>query len=109
MLSSTPERETQILPNNFLRSFACRFVDKVTDALPIMVAACETRDFEEVASRSHWVKGTGGTVGLTELSTLAENCEAAARDSQEDQILGIIHEMEDYLALVQAERTEIGC
>jgi CheY-like chemotaxis protein len=107
--SSAAEAGSSLLPDNFLRSFACRFVDKVTDALPGMIAACESGEFDEVSSRAHWIKGTSGTVKLNQLSTLAQECESAAKQSQEEQILSILNEIQDHLSLVQKEREEVGC
>lgn len=107
--AETPEEAGKLLPDDFLRSFACRFVDKVTEALPEMIAAYESGDYEEVSSRAHWIKGTSGTVKLNQLCTLAEQCETAAKESQEEEILNILTEIQDHIALVQKEREEVGC
>ncbi len=105
-LSPTQPSDEHRLPDDWLREFACQLVDRVADALPVMTAACEGGNFEEVGRQAHWIKGTGGTVGLDHLSVLAENCEDAVRGSQAEQILSTISEIRDYLELVQVERVE---
>ncbi len=99
--------EPSILPNDWLRDFACDLIEQVADTLPVMLAACNAGDFDEVARQSHRIKGTGGTVGLDKLSALAEDCEQAIADSRPDQIYRILEEMQAFLAEARHEQTSV--
>ncbi|MGV3486108.1 MAG: ATP-binding protein [Planctomycetaceae bacterium] len=104
----TQPGKTSILPNSWLREFACEFIDTVADTLPSMMAACDAGDYAEVARHAHRIKGSGGTVGLPQLSLLAKDCETAIHDSQVDQIYDSLQQMQRYLAGAQLERSKIS-
>lgn len=99
-----PESFETILPDNWLRDFACEFIDRVTEELPQILLACDQGDFEKVAQKAHWIKGSGGTVGLQRLSELALNCEAAVHDAEIDRIRETLEEMSDFMAKANRER-----
>ncbi len=93
-----------VLPNDWLRSFACEFVDRVADKLPSILDANDAGDLEEVARNLHWIKGTGGSVGLNPLSELASDGEAAIATSDVDQIYETLREMQQFLVRAQEEQ-----
>lgn len=97
-----------ILPSNWLRGFACELLDRVTVEIPQMVSACEGGDFKEVARQAHWIKGSGGTVGLHKLSKLALDCEAAVHDAQIEKIRQSICEISEFIAQADKERKATG-
>jgi two-component system sensor kinase len=96
--------DDSILPNDWLREFACEMIDRVTDVLPTMLKACDEGDWDEIARQAHWIKGTGGTVGLNQLSDLAGDCESAVECSEVDGIRSTIEELQQFLAEAQQER-----
>jgi two-component system sensor kinase len=93
-----------ILPGNWLREFACELIDRVNDEIPQMLSACEGGDLPQLARQAHWIKGSGGTVGLHRLSKLALDCETAVHDAQIDKIRETIHEISEFLRDANRER-----
>tara|TARA_R110002049_G_scaffold4601_5_gene32193 strand:- start:272826 stop:278711 length:5886 start_codon:yes stop_codon:yes gene_type:complete len=93
-----------ILPDDWLREFACEMIDKVSETLPSLVAASDAGDLDEVSRQLHWIKGSGGTVGLNELSVLAADGEAAVANTDLDQILATLEEMQQFVAKAQQEK-----
>jgi two-component system sensor kinase len=61
------------------KSFALEFIEKVESQNQELNDAVGSEDFASVARIAHWIKGTGGTVGLTRASELAKEMEKAAR------------------------------
>jgi two-component system sensor kinase len=105
-LESVDLAEEPILPGNWLREFACELIDRVSDEIPQMLAAWEKGDLKEVARQAHWIKGSGGTVGLHKLSKLALDCETAIEDEQLERIKGTIEEMNQFLVQANRERNQ---
>jgi len=66
------------------RSFALKFVEKVENSREKMALAMQTGDFEELARIAHWIKGTGGTVGLDRMTEIANSMEEALRNRRLD-------------------------
>ncbi|MCM2369913.1 ATP-binding protein [Aporhodopirellula aestuarii] len=95
---------TSILPQNWLRSFACEFVERVSDKLPSILDANDAGDLNEVARHLHWIKGTGGSVGLTPLSEMAADGEAAVATSDVEQVYETLKEMQSFLAKARQEQ-----
>lgn len=91
--STTPQ-----LPTDWMREYAVDFVLKVHGKLPELRESYETGDYDEVARQVHWLKGSGGTVGLGELTEIAKSCEQAVHASDLDGILRRIDQIEDYIA-----------
>ncbi len=60
-----------------------KFIVKLHEQLPLMEAARQRQDFKELAASAHWLKGSGGTVGFTELSVPAKLLEDNAKASNE--------------------------
>ena len=46
------------------RDFALRFLSKVESTLPEIHSAISALDWQRLSQIGHWIKGTGGTVGL---------------------------------------------
>lgn len=102
------DESNEILPKNWLREFACELVDRVSDELPQLLHAYETGDLIEVARLAHWIKGSGGTVGLPKLSQIAVHCETAVKQNELDSILESIEEMNQFLNAVNQERESLS-
>jgi len=86
------------LPDNWLRKYAVDLVGKAGAQMPAIRESFETGDLDEVARQIHWLKGSGGTVGLAQLTELAKSCEKAARDSDLEVLIKRIDQIEDYLS-----------
>ncbi|MFG0288718.1 MAG: ATP-binding protein [Rhodopirellula sp. JB044] len=95
-----------VLPDDWLRSFACEFVDRVSEKLPGIFEANDAGDLEEVSRSLHWIKGTGGSVGLDPLSEMARNGELAVANSDPEQLLDTLQEINGFLARARSEQKE---
>ncbi|MCG8653948.1 MAG: response regulator, partial [Pirellulales bacterium] len=102
----SPESAEAILPNDWLRQFACELIDRVSGELPAMIEACQMGDLDEVARQAHWIKGSGGTVGLDQLTELAEGCEDAIKDAQAEQVLSAIEKIQSFVDVAGRERSD---
>ena len=102
--SDEPEPTQSVLPDNWLREFACELVDRVSDEIPQLLNAYETGDLPELARLAHWIKGSGGTVGLHKLSDIAIRCEKAIQDEQLEEIQNTIQEIDAFVDGVNRER-----
>jgi signal transduction histidine kinase/FixJ family two-component response regulator/HPt (histidine-containing phosphotransfer) domain-containing protein len=105
LTSANTDLRASVLPDDWLRRFACDLVDQVADLMPSLIAACDAGNYEVVSREAHKIKGSGGTVGLDQLSILAENCEEAISDSNVDQIYETLQEMQQFLADAQHEKS----
>ena len=103
-MTGSQQSDSDLLPNNWLREFACELIDRVTDELPQLINAYEIGDLSEVARLAHWMKGSGGTVGLPHLTNLAIQCEKALQKEQETEILETIQEINTFVQKVNQER-----
>ncbi|MCA9135224.1 MAG: response regulator [Planctomycetales bacterium] len=88
------------LPNDWLRQFAIDLVAKVHFQMPAIKNAFECRDYEEVARKIHWIKGSGGTVGLNQLTEMAKSCEQAAQQSDNERLTRQLDEIESYVNML---------
>ena len=98
------EARASLLPDSWLREFACDLVDRVTDEIPQLINAYESGNFNEIGRLAHWMKGSGGTVGLPKLTDLAIQCEKAVKADQAETILGSIQEIKEFVTCVNDER-----
>ena len=64
--------------------------------------------YKRQARLAHWIKGSGGTVGLPKLSDLAMQCEKAIKAEQIDTVLESIEEISQFVATVNQERNPEG-
>lgn len=103
-ITGSQQTESDLLPKNWLREFACELIDRVSDELPQLINAYETGDLSEVARLAHWMKGSGGTVGLPHLTNLAIQCEKALHKEKETEILETIQEINTFVQRVNQER-----
>lgn len=63
-----------------------KFITRLRTQMPAIEAAFEEKDYTELAALGHWLKGSGGTVGFDELSTLASSLENNAKSANNDEI-----------------------
>ena len=101
--SKTSPGDSSQLPTDWLRKFAIDMVAKVNAQLPEIKDAHTRSDFAEVARKVHWIKGSGGTVGLSRLTELAKACESAAKSSNQAEVFEHLEQIESYTALLIEE------
>ncbi len=94
-----------VLPSDWLRSFALELVDRVTGVLPSMYQATDVGDLDEIARHLHWIKGSGGTVGLERLSDLAVIGEEALAEANLEDVLQTVQEIERFIVQAKLEKS----
>ncbi|TWU08257.1 hybrid sensor histidine kinase/response regulator [Stieleria varia] len=77
------------------RSVVVDFIARLDGRLKAMLHALESNSFDELQQEAHWLKGSGGTVGLPELGPPALRLESAAKQSDFGQALSIMREICD--------------
>lgn len=73
------ERSLKLPDDPTFRGYAIRFLVKMENALPDILSSIDSADEEHVAELAHWIKGTGGMVGLQILTDLGLELHTAAR------------------------------
>jgi signal transduction histidine kinase/CheY-like chemotaxis protein len=66
------------------------FIETLDENLSKMEQAYAQRDWEQLASLSHWLKGSGGTVGFDAFTKPAAELEKFAKAQQADQARGML-------------------
>ncbi|MEM6366226.1 MAG: ATP-binding protein, partial [Planctomycetota bacterium] len=85
------------LPDDWLRQFAIDFIAKVHDQMPLVKRALRQNDWREFGHKVHWIKGSGGTVGLHRLTHLADRCERAVEQNDTDRLFDSFDEIERHV------------
>ena len=85
------------------RDFATRFVRKVTDALPEIMSAIDDSNSTTLSGLAHWIKGTGGTVGLPGLTEFGKELHTMAHTEDYAGARSIVVELQSMLTALQLE------
>ena len=105
--AAKPTRRKKHLPvDETLLEFAIEFTGVVVDVLPELCSAVVDADFKELALRGHWLKGTGGTVGLPILTTIGIELEEAARDFEPSACLAVLEKLDAVTHEILAETND---
>ncbi|MEO1526988.1 MAG: ATP-binding protein [Planctomycetota bacterium] len=94
------------LPDNWMRKFAIEFINKVDEKMPLIRRSLTNSDYDEVGRQMHWIKGSGGTVGLDELSAMARTCESHVRECDADSVGQILEEIERHIQELAGEAAD---
>jgi PAS domain S-box-containing protein len=73
-----------------LRGVVRKFAHRLKDQLAAIEQAWQARDFDNLASLAHWLKGAGGTVGFDVFTEPALNLEQLAKARRGEQIAAAI-------------------
>lgn len=79
-----------------------RFRVRLSDQLKAMGVAWQERNFEELSSLAHWLKGAGGTVGYLAFTDPARELELLAKAKKEDDIgeaIAVLHKLANRIVL----------
>ncbi len=90
------------LDNPRIRALVERFRVRLNEQLHAMDAAREAKDFEELATLAHWLKGSGGTVGFSVFTDPARDLEQFAKKRNEreiDEAISTLHQIADRIIL----------
>jgi CheY-like chemotaxis protein/HPt (histidine-containing phosphotransfer) domain-containing protein len=92
----------------FERELADTFVASGDKALADIIAALKANDYDTVRKRAHALKGASANIHALSLSTVASNLETAARSQALPDINGLVDELAQKLAAVNAELRQVG-
>jgi CheY-like chemotaxis protein len=81
-ISLAPIVSTLPISNPKFAKLVIQFIDKLADKINDMDKALENKDAAALADLAHWLKGSGGSVGLMIFTELAIPFEEAANESQ---------------------------
>jgi len=70
-----------------------KFIMRLDDQLDEMEKCWERRDFNELASLAHRLKGSGGTIGFDDFTEPAKNLETLAKSGREDGVAATLEEL----------------
>jgi two-component system, sensor histidine kinase and response regulator len=92
----------------FERELAQTFVSSGDQCLAEIIAALKTNDFDTVRKRAHSLKGASANIHARELSQAASSLENAVRENALPAISGLVTELSEKLAAVNAELRQVG-
>jgi len=90
--------ESNFPDNKTVRKFSFNFIKTLDGRRDEFEASLEKRDQEQLASLTHWLKGTSGTVMLVQLSQAAKEMEDAVHASDWEAAETIYRLIETYTA-----------
>jgi len=92
----------------FERELAETFVSSGDQCLAEIIAALKASDFDTVRKRAHSLKGASANIHARELSQAASSLENAVRENALPAIGGLVAELTEKLAAVNAELRQVG-
>jgi two-component system, sensor histidine kinase and response regulator len=92
----------------FERELADTFVASGDQALADIIAALKTNDYDTVRKRAHALKGASANIHALSLSSVASSLETAARSQAGPTMSGLVDELAQKLAAVNAELRKVG-
>ena len=92
----------------FERELAETFVSSGDQCLAEIIAALKASDFDTVRKRAHSLKGASANIHARELSLAASSLENAVRENALPAISGLVTELSEKLAAVNAELRRVG-
>jgi two-component system, sensor histidine kinase and response regulator len=87
----------------FERELAETFVSSGDQCLAEIMAALKVSDYDTVRKRAHSLKGASANIHARDLSQTASSLESAARENSIPVIGGLVQELKERLAAVNAE------
>ena len=92
----------------FERELADTFVASGDQALAEIIAALKVNDYDTVRKRAHSLKGASANIHAASLSSTASSLESAARAQTVPALGGLVQELAEKLAAVNAELRKVG-
>lgn len=75
------------------REIVQKFVDGLSGKLEEMISALQSEDFDELKSLAHWLKGSGGTMGLGRFTSPARELEIHSQNGETEQCQTILKDL----------------
>ena len=107
----TPSSSLRVLTGGdaeFERELAETFVSSGDQCLAEIIAALKMSDLDTVRKRAHSLKGASANIHARDLSQVASSLESAARENSLPAIGGLVAELTEKLAAVNAELRKVG-
>jgi CheY-like chemotaxis protein/HPt (histidine-containing phosphotransfer) domain-containing protein len=76
-----------------LRAVVRKFAQQMPERMQAIESAWDRRDFENLASLAHWLKGSGGTAGFDAFTAPAKTLEQMAKARSEQQTAEVVAEL----------------
>jgi PAS domain S-box-containing protein len=76
-----------------LRSVVRKFAQQMPERMKAIESAWDRRDFDNLASLAHWLKGSGGTAGFDAFTAPAKTLEQMAKARSEQQTAEVVAEL----------------
>jgi len=92
----------------FERELAETFVSSGDQCLAEIIAALKVSDFDTVRKRAHSLKGASANIHALDLSQAASTLETAVRENSIPAIGGLVADLSEKLAAVNAELRQVG-
>ena len=92
----------------FERELAETFVRSGDQCLAEIIAALKVSDLDTVRKRAHSLKGASANIHALDLSQVASSLESAARENSVPAVSGLVAELTEKLAAVNAELRKVG-
>lgn len=80
-----------------------RFIEKLNEQLDVVERAFSVKEMQAISSFAHWLKGSGGSVGLHAFTEPAIKLEAAAKSADLEKIKSLIENLASL-----GKRAELG-
>ncbi|GAB5443158.1 MAG: ATP-binding protein [Fuerstiella sp.] len=93
--------DIQLPEEPFMLDLCGQLVQKLKTVLPDVKSAVVDGETKVLAEQGHWMKGTGGTVGLPIFTDIGRELEVAARASEIETAATIVVRLEETIALVE--------
>ncbi|WP_437230486.1 ATP-binding protein [Planctomicrobium sp. SH661] len=88
------------------RAIVRQFGEKLEDEIETMESALQSEDFELLAQRAHWLRGTGGTAGFDAFTRPAQSLEMHAQQKQADQAMLMLEKIREISSLIELPSEE---
>ena len=85
------------------REITEQFVVHLVDKVDEMEAVIESEDFEGLYRLGHWLKGSGGTVGLGRLTQPATDLEVAAKNENKVTAMEQLDHIKQLIATIDLD------
>ena len=86
-------RGIEVPDDPFFADLAADLIAKITQSIPDATAAVARQNAAPLIEQGHWMKGTGGTVGLPVLTSLGASLEDCGHDQDFDSARRILDEL----------------
>lgn len=100
---TTPRRSVSLPTDPVFRDFAIRFLAKIESSLPQLQSAIVARDAKRIMDLGHWIKGTGGTVGMMELTNMGIELQSFGREQDFAKANDFLAELTSVVNTLMAE------